>query len=64
MLVISRKKGEKIYIGDEIVLEVRGFQDYKDIKQVQIGIKAPRHIEIRRSTKIRMQNDDSDDTAT
>ena len=62
MLILSRQDNEQLYIGDDIVLEVTGFQDYKHVKQVQIGIKAPRHIEIKRSTKIRMQNDDSDDT--
>jgi carbon storage regulator len=44
MLVLSRKPGEEIVIGDEIrlvVLRVRG-------KQVQIGLEAPREISIRR----------------
>ena len=44
MLVLSRKRQEKIVIGDEItvtVLEVHG-------DQVQLGIEAPRHIPVHR----------------
>lgn len=44
MLVLSRKRHEKIVIGDEItvtVLEVHG-------DQVQLGIEAPRHITVHR----------------
>lgn len=44
MLVLSRRKNEKIVIGDDIVLtvlEVRG-------EQVQIGIQAPRSVPVHR----------------
>jgi carbon storage regulator len=44
VLVLSRKRNEKIVIGDEItvtVLEVRG-------DQVQLGIDAPRRIPVHR----------------
>jgi len=44
LLVLTRKKGEKIVIGDNIVLTV------VDIKgdQVQLGIEAPRDIPVHR----------------
>lgn len=44
MLVLSRRRNEKIVIADDItitVLEVRG-------DQVQLGIQAPRHIPVHR----------------
>lgn len=44
MLIIARKPGEKITIGDDTVitlLEVRG-------NQVRLGIEAPRHISVHR----------------
>jgi carbon storage regulator len=45
MLVLTRKPGEKIMIGDDIVitvLESRGGEG------VRIGIEAPRHVTIKR----------------
>lgn len=44
MLVLTRKLGQSIVIGDEVevvVLEVRG-------EQVRIGIKAPRNVTVHR----------------
>lgn len=44
MLILSRKRGEKIHIGDKItveILDVRG-------DQVQVGIDAPRSIPVHR----------------
>jgi len=44
MLVLTRKVGESIVIGDAIevtVLEVRG-------EQVKLGIRAPRHVAVHR----------------
>ena len=44
MLVLSRRRNEKIVIGDDItitVLEVRG-------DQIQLGIQAPRSIPVHR----------------
>ncbi|PLX25461.1 carbon storage regulator, partial [Candidatus Parcubacteria bacterium] len=44
MLIVSRKRNEKIMIGDEISIMI------VDIKgdQVQVGIDAPRHIPVHR----------------
>ncbi len=44
MLILTRKLGEQITIGDDIVIRVI------DIKgtQVKLGIKAPKHIEVHR----------------
>ncbi len=44
MLVLTRKAGESVVIGDEVVvrvLEVRG-----DV--VRVGIEAPRHVQVHR----------------
>lgn len=44
MLVLTRKLGEKIQIGDDIsilIMEVKG-------KQVRLGIEAPSHIKVHR----------------
>lgn len=44
MLVLTRRAGESIVIGNEVtvtVLEVRG-------DQIRLGIDAPRHVEIHR----------------
>jgi len=44
MLMLTRKKGEKIFIGDNIevtVMEVKG-------KQIRLGIKAPIEIPVHR----------------
>jgi len=49
LLVLTRKKGEKIVIGDNIfvtVLEVRG-------DQIQLGIDAPRAITVHREEVFR-----------
>ncbi|SHM38380.1 carbon storage regulator, CsrA [Caldanaerovirga acetigignens] len=48
MLVLSRKKGEKLLIGDEveiIVIEVDG-------ERVKLGIKAPKGVKILRTELI------------
>lgn len=55
MLILTRKLGEQITIGDEItvkLLEIKG-------NQVRLGIEAPRHVSIHRQEiyeRIRSEN--------
>jgi carbon storage regulator len=44
MLVLTRKKGESIQIGEDIEITVAAING----DQVRIGINAPKHIEIHR----------------
>ncbi|MBE3568889.1 MAG: carbon storage regulator CsrA [Bacillales bacterium] len=44
MLVLTRKKGETIQIGDDIEITVLGVKG----DQVKIGIEAPKHVDIHR----------------
>jgi len=44
MLVLSRKKGERIHIGESVVLTVLGWQGSK----VRLGIEAPEDVVILR----------------
>ncbi|MGA8181268.1 MAG: carbon storage regulator CsrA [Desulfobacterales bacterium] len=60
MLILTRKLGEKITIGDDITItlvEIKG-------TQVKLGIEAPKHIEIHRQEvyeRIRQENLGSSD---
>lgn len=44
MLVLSRKVGERIYIGEDIVLTICGIQGDK----VRIGVDSPREVPVHR----------------
>ena len=44
MLILTRKLGESITIGDEIKITVVDFQG----KQIKLGIIAPKHIKVHR----------------
>jgi carbon storage regulator len=44
MLILSRKAGEKIMIGDNIVVCIAGIQN----GQVRIGVDAPRELPVHR----------------
>ncbi len=44
MLVLTRKLGEKIVIGDEIKVTILGIKG----KQIQLGVEAPSHVPIHR----------------
>ena len=60
MLILTRKLGEKITIGDDITItlvEIKG-------TQVKLGIEAPKHVEIHRQEvyeRIRQENLSSSD---
>lgn len=43
-LVITRRIGERLMIGDDIIVEVLGVKG----NQVRLGIAAPKHIEVDR----------------
>jgi carbon storage regulator len=45
MLVLTRKVGERILIGDEVVVTVLGVSAH----QVRLGIQAPRSIDVLRA---------------
>ncbi len=60
MLVLSRRVGEKIVIGDDVVisvLELRG-----DV--VRIGVDAPRHVQVRREELLAQLADTNREAAT
>jgi carbon storage regulator len=44
MLILTRRQGEQIVIGDEIVIEVKSIVD----NRVQIGIDAPKDVSVDR----------------
>jgi carbon storage regulator len=45
MLVLSRKEGERLIIGDDITLVISRI----DGNRVSIGIEAPKHVKVMRS---------------
>ena len=47
MLVVERKEGEAIKIGDDIQITVTKIEG----KQVKVGIKAPKDLQIKRGKK-------------
>lgn len=44
MLTLSRREGERLMIGDDIVIEIKRVRG----NQVSIGIKAPDHVAVHR----------------
>ena len=52
MLILTRRPGEKIYIGDDIIITVVEAEG----RWIRIGIEAPRHLKIyRESVYLRIQ---------
>ena len=58
MLVLTRKSGQSIKIGDDISLTVLGVQG----SQVRFGIEAPRDISVHREEIYRRIQEEKDDT--
>lgn len=54
MLVLTRKVGEKILIGNDIVVTVCR----ADLGKIQIGIEAPKTIKILRPEHLKRKSDD------
>ena len=52
MLILTRRAGEKIFIGDDIVVTILDISG----RQVRLGIEAPRSIEVDRE-EIRERKD-------
>ena len=44
MLILTRRLGESLVIGDEVTVTVLGVKG----NQVRIGIKAPKHVQVHR----------------
>jgi carbon storage regulator len=62
MLVLSRKKGESIMIGDHIEVKIISI----DGDQVKIGIEAPKTVKVHRSEifeSIQQQNKEASETS-
>ena len=56
MLILTRRVGESLMIGDDVQVRVLGNQG----RQVRIGIEAPRHVAVHREEiyrKIRAERD-------
>jgi carbon storage regulator len=54
MLILSRKTGEKVIIGDDVELTVLGIKG----TQVRIGISAPKEVAVHREeVYVRIQNE-------
>ena len=57
MLILTRKIGERLVIGDDVVVSVLGCRG----NQVRLGIEAPRDVSVHREEIYeRIQNEDDD----
>jgi len=55
MLILTRKKGESIAIGDNIQIQVLNVKG----GQVRIGIDAPREVQVNREERLQAMNTQS-----
>lgn len=60
MLVLTRKAGESIKIGDDVEITILSTKN----DQVKIGIKAPKHLDIFRSELLEQIKDENVQAAT
>ncbi len=61
MLILTRKRGETVLIGDDVTVTVLGVKG----QQVRIGIDAPKDVEIHREEVVTRRNTkDEDDLET
>jgi carbon storage regulator len=61
MLILTRRMGENVIIGEDIVITVLGVKG----NQVRIGVKAPRDVTVHREeifTRIQQENQRSGDS--
>lgn len=59
MLILTRKVGEAVMVGDEVKITVLGLRG----NQVRIGVTAPREVSIHREeAQVRNQNQSGDNT--
>ena len=54
MLILSRRRGETIHIGEDIVIEIRHVR--ADL--VRVGISAPEHVKLLRGELFDIEDDD------
>ncbi len=59
MLVLSRKVGEAIRIGDAITVFVTEIRSVHGLARVKLGVEAPQHVPISR-TELLEESDDGD----
>jgi len=57
MLILTRKKGESIAIGDSIQIQVLNVKG----GQVRIGIDAPREVKVNREERLQAATEPSDE---
>jgi carbon storage regulator len=61
MLILTRRVGETLMIGDEVTVTVLGVKG----NQVRIGVNAPKHVAVHREEiydRIRNENEQKDGT--